>query len=133
MPISKPLGALVLAALLPVIALAESPRSSAPAVASTTSAGPPSGGAKCKVTARSQNLALVLCPTGLGREALQSAGEEACKMRVRCNAWIWDDPARLPAAAPATDAELPKESTGHAVAVWVQDSKRLMSVRRVKN
>ena len=46
--------------------------------------------------------------------------------------WIWDDAALVPETAPATDAELPKDRTGKAVAVWANDSQSLVSLRKVK-
>jgi hypothetical protein len=119
--------ALLLSALLP--AQGTQPAPSAQPGAEVVSVG----SVQCTIRSRSQRLVLLLCPAGLDREALQLAGENACKPRVTCNAWIWDDAARMPAVAPATDAELPKHLTAQAVAVWAQDSKSLVIVRQVKN
>jgi len=87
--------------------------------------------AECSVQARSEKVVLVLCPPGLDSEAWQKAGEGVCGAAVRCNAWIWDDRKNVPATAPSTDAELQENEVRNAVAVWVNDAKTLVKVRKV--
>lgn len=88
--------------------------------------------AGCTTQSRSEQVALVLCSPGTDRAGLQAAGEAACQGKGVCNAWIWEDAAKLPPKAPATDQELPKAATGSARAVWVHDSRHLMELRKAR-
>jgi hypothetical protein len=85
---------------------------------------------ECTVKSRSDAVVLLLCPPQADAELWRMAGEAACSTRAACNAWIWDDATKVPDKAPATDAELPKQRTAAAVAVWVNDSKSLMTLKR---
>jgi len=84
----------------------------------------------CATQDSSEQLALVLCGKSADQAALKAAGMAACKGKKVCNAWIWDDAAKLPAKAPATDKDLPKSATGAARAIWINDSQTLMELRK---
>lgn len=80
----------------------------------------------CAVKTRSERVVIMVCPPGLDREGWQSAGKSACEAGKRCNVWIWDDKKKAPADAPANDAEMPRDRTAAAVAVWVNSSGNLI-------
>lgn len=87
--------------------------------------------ADCSVRSTNDRVAIVVCKPGLDHEALRTAGESACAGTTGiCNAWIWDDAAAAPERAPATDAGLDKDRVREAVAVWVNDSSRLMVLQK---
>lgn len=87
----------------------------------------------CTVPDRSDKVALVLCPSTVTGDALAKVGEAACPGKgVRCNAWVWHDSNAVPKKAPDKDENLPKTQTAKAVAVWVNDSERLISLRKVR-
>lgn len=94
-------------------------------------AAAPQAPAACAVTQRSEAVVLMLCPPAQTEVTWRAAALKACEGKQRCNVWIWDDAAHLPANAPATDAELPKTLTAKAVAIWAQDSQSLVSLRKV--
>ena len=86
---------------------------------------------QCSILDRSDAVIIMVCSTEEA-ETWQKAGKEACGLKQLCNAWIWDDEAKAPKVAPKTDADIPKANTSQAVAVWVNDSKMLMTLRQVK-
>ena len=87
----------------------------------------------CTVPDRSDKVVLVLCPNTVTGDVLAKAGEAACPGKgVRCNAWIWHDENAVPKSAPEKDENLPKTLTARAAAVWVNDSARLIGLRKVK-
>jgi len=86
----------------------------------------------CTVMNRSNAVVVVVCPTNTSQDALRTAGLSACKGSTTCNAWIWDDAAKAPVKAPATDQDLPKAAAGTARAVWIQDAQQLMELRKVR-
>lgn len=86
--------------------------------------------AQCRILDRSDAVIIMVCSTQEA-EDWQKAGKEACGLKQLCNAWIWDDEANAPKVAPITDAEIPKVNSVQAVAVWVNDSKMLMTLRQV--
>lgn len=88
--------------------------------------------AKCVVKNRSSAIAIVVCPAGTEREALQAAGIRACKDLNPCNAWIWEDANKAPATAPEKDTDMPKSVTGAARAVWVNGAENLIELRKVR-
>ncbi len=85
---------------------------------------------QCKILDRTDAVIIMVCPDQ-DAEAWQEAGKEACGLKQLCNAWIWDDETKAPKMAPITDAEIPKVNTSQAVAVWINDSKMLMTLRQV--
>ena len=90
-------------------------------------------GSECTVTDQSDDVILVVCPPDLTQEAWKEAGEEACASNNGiCNVWIWDNIAKAPQEAPATDSEMSKESTRQALAIWVNDAKRLIILGKVE-
>ena len=111
---------------LAIYGLAPTPASSATAAQTT-----PASATDCVVQAASENVTVLVCPPGLSREDWRAAGEEVCDSASGiCNVWIWDDAAKAPRDAPPTDAELSPGHVRDAVAVWVDDAKRLMTLRR---
>jgi hypothetical protein len=88
--------------------------------------------ADCTVKARSDKVVLMHCKANLEDKALAEAAKAVCEPGKACNVWIWDDLAKMPTAAPKTDAELPKSATGAAVAIWVNDSANLMTLKKVR-
>ncbi len=78
------------------------------------------------------SVTVLICPSGLSREALRDAGQEVCARAGEiCNAWIWDHADNAPKHPPATDSGLSKEQVRNAVAVWIKGAERLMTLRRV--
>lgn len=91
----------------------------------------PAGASTCEVIDRSSTVVLMLCPPGLPAEALREAGSAACLMRTHCNVWIWADRQQVPQKAPAVQADLPESARRHAVAIWVNESQSVVTLRRV--
>jgi hypothetical protein len=78
------------------------------------------------------SVTVLICPSGLSREALRDAGQEVCARAGEiCNAWIWDHSDKAPKHPPATDSGLSKDQVRNAVAVWIKGAERLMILRRV--
>ncbi len=88
--------------------------------------------ADCTVKARSETVVLMHCKANLDDKILAKAAKAACEPGKTCNVWIWDDLSKMPAAAPKTDTELPKTATGAAVAVWINDSASLMTLKKTR-
>jgi hypothetical protein len=84
--------------------------------------------AGCTVRDTTGMITLVICPEGLGMDALRAAGEAACDGRELCLAWIWDDPEVVPDEAPETSEGLGGEALAAARAVWVQYDRQLISM-----
>lgn len=85
----------------------------------------------CTVKTRGATVLVMVCPAASDSSVWRAAGEAACGAAQRCNVWVWDDASKAPATAPASDADLPKAAAGAAVAIWVNDSKSLVSLKRV--
>ncbi len=85
---------------------------------------------ECTVKARSDAVVIMVCPVRATADTWRVAGEAACESKQLCNAWVWDNNAKAPEKAPATDAELPKSSSSAAVAIWVNDSKSLVKLKK---
>mgnify|MGYP001060213864 FL=1 len=90
----------------------------------------PAGSATCSVIDRSKAVALLACPAELSSEALRQAGTAACQPRVQCHAWVWVDRSKAPEKAPEMDSEIPESARAHAVAIWVNESQGLITLRR---
>lgn len=88
------------------------------------------GKSQCSLRGSSDLLKVVVCPPGLDEEALRIAGEQACGLAVLCNAWIWDDAAKAPTEVPEGQSELDPKNAQSAIAVWFNDRKGLLMVRR---
>ena len=84
----------------------------------------------CQVRRGGGNVIVLICPTSFKTDALSVAGKKACGDTTLCNAWIWDDPAKAPAAAPFSDSGLTEAQAADAVAVWINDSQRMMVIRK---
>ncbi len=85
---------------------------------------------ECTIKARSDAVVIMVCPVRSTADTWRVAGEAACESKQLCNAWVWDNNAKAPDKAPATDAELPKSSSSAAVAIWVNDSKSLVKLKK---
>lgn len=85
---------------------------------------------ECSVKARSNAVVILVCPPLSNAEQWRISGSAACDTKQFCNAWMWDDNAKAPDKAPATDADLPKSSSGAAIAIWVNDSKSLITLKK---
>lgn len=102
------------------------------AVAGSAAAGDAKlGKSQCSVRDAEGSIRVLICPPGLDQQAHRVAGEEACGARVMCNAWIWDSADKAPKNVPSKDADIRPEDAGNAVAVWANDTKSLMLIRRV--
>lgn len=86
----------------------------------------------CSVKARSNAVVLMHCKANLKETDWVEAAKAVCEPGKACNVWIWEDASKIPATAPNTDADLPKSSTGAAVAVWINDSASLMKLKKVR-
>ncbi|CAH1387212.1 conserved exported hypothetical protein [Candidatus Nitrotoga sp. M5] len=95
-------------------------------------ANPAATSKQCTVKDRSESLVIMVCPPHFDNTAWKDAGKAACVSALMCNVWIWEDAAKAPNKAPATDSDLPKSHVATAVAIWVNDSESLISLRKVK-
>ncbi len=87
----------------------------------------------CEVRSHSQKVAILVCPPALDANGWRDAGRKACAdSNGVCNAWIWNDGDLAPTTAPATDGQLDRDAVRNAVAVWVDDSQRLVRITKVE-
>ena len=86
---------------------------------------------QCSVRDAEESIRVLICPPGLDQQAYRVAGQEACGARLMCNAWIWDSADKAPKNVPKQDSEIDPKAAGDAVAVWANDTKQLMLIRRV--
>jgi hypothetical protein len=91
----------------------------------------PAGKSKCTVRDSEGTIRVLICPPGLSQEEMRVAGEEACGVQVLCNAWMWDAGSAAPQNAPSRDADIDPTVAGNAVAVWANDVKTLMMIKKV--
>ena len=91
----------------------------------------PKDKSQCAVRSSEGLIRVVVCPPGLDVESLRVAGEEACGLVVTCNAWIWDNADKAPKYSPRKDSDIAEKDAGNAVAVWANDQKSLMLIKRV--
>lgn len=84
----------------------------------------------CTIKARSDAVVILVCPAFSKAEVWRRAGEAACETKQVCNAWVWDDSAKAPDKAPKIDSQLSKINSVEAVAIWVNDSKSLMTLKK---
>jgi len=84
----------------------------------------------CRIKVRSDAVVILVCPENASAEVWRAAGEAACGPKLLCNAWVWDDNAKAPDTAPVTDPDLPKKAAAQAVAIWVNDSKSLVTLTK---
>ena len=85
----------------------------------------------CTVKDSAQTVVLMVCAPNAGAHKWQAAAQAACGKRLACNVWIWDDATQVPAKAPVNDADMPKDRTAKAVAIWVHDVKNLVTLKPV--
>ena len=86
---------------------------------------------QCTVSSAAGSIRVVVCPSGLDQDALHVAGQEACGEELICNAWIWDSAEKAPKNSPRTDSDIAQEYARDAIAIWANDSKALMLVKRL--
>ncbi|MGI9389518.1 MAG: hypothetical protein ACR2O1_05615 [Boseongicola sp.] len=87
-------------------------------------------GAKCTEMGTNGMVTMLLCPTDLDDEVLAEEGRIACGDRKPCGAWLWTDAAAIPETAPANHDDLPESAIQSAIAVWVNESGNLITIRR---
>ena len=80
---------------------------------------------RCEFRGRGAGAAVVVCPPGLGDEALRQAGRLACRGERTCTAWFWDDPALAPEQPPTPERPMTEAQADAAVAVYIADLDRL--------
>lgn len=88
---------------------------------------------QCEARGTNGMVTLVLCPPGLDQDAWKTAGTEACGTRMPCGAWIWDDSANVPDAAPDSHDKLSREAVQTAKAIWVNETQSLMVIEKESN
>ena len=86
---------------------------------------------ECSVRDKSDTVIIMVCSTS-SQEHIQQAAKKACGTNHFCNVWVWDDELLAPKAAPAIGVDIPKISTGKAIAIWINDSDMLISLRHLK-
>ena len=74
-------------------------------------------------------VSMLLCPDGLSEDHLANEGRAICAERKPCGAWVWTDAAFVPLEAPDAHDKLPKESVKNALAIWVNESEQLISLK----
>ena len=79
----------------------------------------------CEFRGRRDGAAIVVCPPGLGDEALRRAGRAASWGERPCTVWFWDDPALAPAAPPTPERPMSEAQADAAVAVYLAGLDRL--------
>ena len=89
------------------------------------------GRSKCTLRDSAEGIRVLICPPGLSQQEMRVAGEEACGVQVMCNAWIWDAGSAAPKNVPKKDTDIEPEVAGNAVAVWANDVKTLMLIKKV--
>jgi hypothetical protein len=92
---------------------------------------PVASASPCSIKSRSETLVVMVCAPGQAADDLRDVGRAACKEKTMCNVWIWDDPSKAPDKAPRADSEIPKQQAADAIAIWVNDSQSLISLKRV--
>jgi hypothetical protein len=88
---------------------------------------------QCSVSSAEGSIRVVVCPPGLDQDALHVAGQQACGEELICNAWIWDSAEKAPKNSPRTDSDIAQDYARNAIAIWANDSKHLMLVKRLDN
>ena len=86
--------------------------------------------AQCELKGQNGMVTMLLCPEGLSAEDMAEEGRIACGERKPCGAWIWTEETAIPKDTPASHDELPKESVQKALAIWVNEAERLVSVSK---
>lgn len=99
-------------------------------IASPNAAAQPGSG--CKVLTNNGDVAVVLCPPGVGQEQWQRAGSAACGNVKSCSAWIWDDVKKAPLSAPSQATDIAQKDMLNSVAIWDNAEQRLIMIERVK-
>ena len=78
-------------------------------------------GSKCEIMASGGFTVVVVCPKGLSDRDLSNAGLLACSRSGPCNAWIWDDAKKAPAAPPSFTNPMTDAQADSSVAVWINN------------
>lgn len=88
--------------------------------------------AKCSTVSTSETVAVVVCPKPSNQSDWKAGGIAACRLKAKCNAWIWDDPGLAPKVAPDADGDLDKAVVATARAVWINNEESMILLRKVK-
>lgn len=91
--------------------------------------GQPTG---CSVRDRRDFTVIVICPKELSQDSLRNAGLEACGSTKPCAAWIWVDEQKAPAVAPKTPEDFSRVQIVSAVAIWVNEDQKLITISPVE-
>ena len=86
----------------------------------------------CSVRDQKGNVAIVVCRPGLAKEQWRAAGVAACLHVKPCSAWIWDDPKKAPKSAPPAANLIPQADILTTVAIWDNDTNRLLMISKQK-
>ena len=83
---------------------------------------------ECLVRDQNELVTVVICPAGLSQLEWHDAGVTACGARKPCAAWIWDDPQKAPEVAPPTPTELSRDEIVSSVAIWDNETGKLIMI-----
>lgn len=75
---------------------------------------------------------VVICPSGLDMNAWRDVGMGACESLEQCNAFIWDDASMAPERPPREGEKMSPEQAAALVAIWYNDTQRMVLVRRTE-
>ena len=89
-------------------------------------------GKTCVLRDQKGTIAILVCPPGFRQEQWRRAGEAACRNIKPCSAWIWDDPKKAPQSTPSLASGIAKKDILTTVAIWDNDTRQLMMIRRMK-
>ena len=85
----------------------------------------------CEARGTNGMVTLVLCPPGSSLEEMQQAGAAACGDRKLCGAWIWTDPADVPAEVPDGHDKLTPEQITSSSGVWSNETQEFITLDSV--
>jgi len=100
--------------------------------AAGSSAIPAAPESECSVLPDGQKNKVVICPPGLDMNAFRQAGMAACHFTAGCTAYIWDDADKAPAKSPGPGEKISTEHAAHLSAIWLNDAKEMMLVKRTR-
>ena len=81
---------------------------------------------QCETRGTNGMVTLLLCPEGLDAEGMAREGKLACGERKPCGAWIWTDPAVVPAEAPDSHDKLAPEAIKASHGVWMNELDKMI-------
>jgi hypothetical protein len=86
----------------------------------------------CSLHARSEFVAILVCPPGLKQDDWKQSGVTACGNIPACSAWMWDDIQNLPKSAPRLASGLTSSEVASAVAIWDSAGNRLVTIEKIE-